>query len=58
MKASERLSRIREIERTVANLQKKGWCMDAVEHTDEEGEPFRTVVRMSCGPKSQDRNIV
>ncbi len=58
MKASERLTRIRQIERTVARLQKKGWRMEAVEHTDQEDEPFRTVVRMSCTPKSQDKSVL
>ncbi len=57
MRANERLRRIREIERTIAKLQEKGWRMEAVEHTDQEDEPFRTVVRMSCRPKSTERNI-
>lgn len=58
MKASERLKRIRQIERTVAKLQKKGWCMESVEHTDDAGQPFRTVVRMTCRPKSRERNLM
>ncbi len=58
MKASERLARIREVERVVASLHKKGWRMEAVEHIDEEDEPFRTVVRLSCGPKSQNKSGV
>ena len=58
MRASERLDRIREIERTVAKLQKKGWRMEAIEHVDAEDEPFRTVVHMSCRPKSQDKSIL
>ena len=57
MKAIERIARIEEIERTVAKLQSKGWRMEAVEHTDEEDQPFRTVLRMSCRPKSHDKNI-
>ena len=57
MKAIERIARIEEIERTVAKLQSKGWRMEAVEHTDEEDQPFRTVLRMSCRPKSHDQNI-
>ena len=56
MHSKGRRSRIREIERTVAKLQKKGWRMEAVEHLDEDGEPFRTVVRMSCKPRSTGRN--
>ena len=50
------MKRIRQIERTVAKLQEKGWRMEAVEHTDEDGEPLRTVVRMSCRPKSTERS--
>ena len=57
MRAKERLKRIRQIERTVAKLQEKGWRMEMVDHTDEDDEPFRTVIRMSCRPKSTDKNI-
>ena len=58
MRSNERIQRIREIEKTVAKLHEKGWRMEAVEHTDEEGEPFRTVLRMSCRPKSTERNVL
>ena len=57
MRANERLARIREIECTVAKLQEKGWRMEAVEHLDEEDQPFRTVIRMSCSPKSHDKSL-
>ena len=49
---------MREIETTVAVLQKKGWRMEAVEHTDESGEPFRTIVRMAVDPKSTERSTL
>ena len=58
MRAKERMARIREIERTVAKLHTKGWRMESVEHTDEEDQPFRTVIRMSCRPKSHDKSIL
>ena len=57
VRATERIQRIREIERTVAKLHEKGWRMESVEHTDEEGEPFRTVMRMSCRPEGTDKSI-
>ena len=58
MRATERLARIREIESTVAKLQEKGWRIEAVEHIDEVDEPLRTVIRMSCLPKSKHRDIL
>ena len=58
MRSKERIFRIREIERTVAKLQKKGWRMEAVKHTDEEDEPFRTSIHMSCLPKSNHKGIL
>ena len=57
MKGKERLGRIREIERVFAKLQKKGWRVEAVEHLDMEGEPFRTVMRMSCTPRPKYRRV-
>ena len=57
MHSKERLGRMREIERHVSKLQKKGWRVEAVEHLDMEGEPFRTVIRMSCTPRPKYRRV-
>ena len=58
MRSEERQSRIKQIEHTIAKLQKKGWRMEVVEHTDEDGEPFRTVIRMSCTPRPKYRRVI
>lgn len=58
MKAIERQNRIRQIERVVATLQKKGWYMEQIQHTDAEDEPFRSSIHLSCTPESTDKSII
>lgn len=48
MRASERQSRIQEIEEIVAKLQDKGWKMEKITHIDEADDPFWTAIHMSC----------
>lgn len=53
MRTSERLGRIEEIEGVVVKLHEKGWNMEEIRHTDEAGEPFRTIIAMACDPRSE-----
>lgn len=48
MNQQERLARIRQVERKVAKLVAKGWRMERIDHTDEDGEPFRTTIQVCC----------
>ena len=52
MNSEERHERIAQIEKTIAKLQEKGWRMEKVTHTDEDGESFRTIVTLTVDPKS------
>lgn len=53
MNTNERIRRIREVERATERLTKKGWRVEAIQHTDEPGEPFRTTINLATEGDSE-----
>lgn len=47
MNERDRRRSIREVERNVAQLVERGWRVEGLIHRDEDGEPFRTEIRVS-----------
>jgi len=50
--SKDRFKRMREVESFVSKLVRKGWHVDAVVHTDEDREPFKTEIHLSVESKS------
>lgn len=46
MNSVDRLVRIAEIEELAKALIDKGWSVEEVVHVDEDGEPFRTTIKV------------
>jgi len=47
LNSKDRQHSIREVERHVEKLVRSGWRLEKLEHVDEPGQPFRTVVSIA-----------
>lgn len=60
MNTSDRIKRIREVERAAQRLTASGWTLEAIEYTDEADQPFRTTVRLATdsGDADNSRHLI
>lgn len=58
MNTDDRIHRIRQVEKAMGKLRKKGWRIESVRHEDEEDEPFRSTIRVSVEGESGHTGVL
>lgn len=58
MKRSDRIVRTMELEDALEALVELGWCLECLQLTDEEGEPFRAEMRLRLDPLDEAKDIL